>query len=94
MPDIIIRVAVQPGAADCTIADLVCFAIGGQDGLPKRGDRLRKSAEELSVFFARAQCGGVALDGKKTPQYPKVVLRRGLEILIRHRRIWYLFELS
>ena len=71
------------------------LAGGGQDSLAKRGDRLHKSAEELSVIFARAQCGGVALDGKKTPQYPKVVLRRGLEILIRHRRrIWYLALLS
>eukprot|EP00959_Pyramimonas_sp_CCMP1952_P110885 2319896-Pyramimonas_sp.AAC.1 len=69
MPDIIIGISVQPGAADRRpVADLMGLAGGGQDGLAKRGDRLHKSAEKLAIIFTGAhQNGGIALNGIKTP---------------------------
>eukprot|EP00959_Pyramimonas_sp_CCMP1952_P155676 3256197-Pyramimonas_sp.AAC.1 len=77
MPDVVIRVAVQPSPTDVTVVDFVGLTCGRQDRLPKRGNGLYICAKERLLTISGAQRGSVPLNRIQTAEHLVVMLGGG-----------------
>eukprot|EP00959_Pyramimonas_sp_CCMP1952_P306142 6407057-Pyramimonas_sp.AAC.1 len=69
MPDVVVRVAVQPSPTDFTVVDLVGLTCGRQDRLPKCGHGFYIRAKERLLTISGAQGGSVPLDRIQTAEH-------------------------